>query len=581
MASLFENIRNRFSPNDGLRVNLKSVPDQSNELGVSDPTNDLTNIQIQSENNLLDSSDIEKFITLSQYRDERYQAFEQMLSDPIVAAALEMYADDATQYNRDGNVIWAESDDKVISDAANRLLRVLNIQTNAWRHIYSLCTYGDLYLRLYKDGDEADNIDYADDGVSELKIIAEDTSRHLEERVEYVNNPATVFDLQEKDKTTAFIKTKSNISADNSYINHNYIGSANLGSCVSSISSRNCEMLYNKAFVHIMLSESVNRNPEYLSIDDENGNSSIYKIKTGKSILEDAYSVSRQLDLLQDSLLLSRLSKSSIIRLLQVEIGDAPKSEGENILRRIKNLIEQKMSVNAENGLSRSYNSPGPIENTIYVPTKNGKGAITTDTIGGDVNIRDIVDIEYFQNLKLAALKIPKQYLNFDSAEGFSNGTSLTRVSSRYSHTVMRIQTAYIRGITNLLNIFFIDKGLDYVNKFKIRMVNPSTVEEAERDEALNDKINQARDILDLARENGVDDESIRKILNKLLTNFVGIPDIADIVNDALKSSNGEDINEDDSSSDYDDISDDFDNFESKLDSVDTDNLSTDGSDFG
>ena len=565
MASLFENIRQRRLANDGLRVNLKSIPEQNNELGVTSSSDDLTNIQVQSENSLLDASDIDRFTQISKYRDERYQAFEEMLKDPIIAAALEMYADDATQYNADGNIIWAESDDKVIAEAANRLIRVLGIQDNAWRHIYSLCTYGDLYLRLYKNEDEPDNLDYEDSETSELLIVPEDRDRQLEERVEYVANPATVFDLQEKDKTTAFIKVKSNISADNNIINHNYIGGMNFNSYVSSISSRNCEMLYNKAFVHIMLSESVNRNPEFLSINFDDETSNIYKIKTGKSILEDAYPVSRKLDLLQDSLLLNRLSKSAIIRILQIEIGDAPKPEGENILRRVKNLIEQKMSSNTETGRARSYNSPGPIENTIYVPTKNGKGAITTDTIGGDANIKDIVDIEYFQNLKLAALKIPKQYLNFDSAEGFSNGQSLTRVSSRYSHTIMRVQSAYIRGITNLLNIFFIDKGLDYVNKFKIRMVNPSTVEDAERHEILNDKINQTRDILDLVRESGADEDTVRQVLFKMLNNFVGLPDISEIVNDSLKKNSDD---EDDSDEFDEEFSDEFDDFSRDLDSA-------------
>ncbi len=562
MASLIENIQKRLIERDGLRVNLKSIPDANTELGVSTSEADLTNIQVQSENSLLDASDIEQFTQLSKYRDERYQAFEEMLKDPIIAAALEMYADDATQYNTEGNIIWAESDDKVVSEAANRLLRVLGIQENAWRHIYSLCTYGDLYLRLYKDGDEPDNMDYSDSDTSDLQIIPEDKTRKLEERVEYVNNPATVFDLQEKDKTTAFVKTKSNIVSDNSIINHNYIGVNNFSTYVSSISSRNCEMLYNKAFVHIMLSESVNRNPEFLSIDTDDNTTNVYKIKTGKSILEDAYPVTKRLDLLQDSLLLNRLSKSAIIRILQIETGDAPKPEAENILRRVKNLIEQKMSANTETGRARSYNSPGPIENTIYVPTKNGKGAITTDTIGGDANVKDIVDIEYFQNLKLAALKIPKQYLNFDSAEGFSNGQSLTRVSSRYSHTIMRIQSAYIRGITNLLNIFFIDKGLDYVNKFKIRMVNPSTVEDAERHEVLNDKIGQTRDILDLVRDAGVDEDTTRQILCKMINTFVGLPEVSELVNNSLKNKDPEEDTDDE---EFSDISDEFDEFDADL----------------
>ena len=211
------------------------------------------------------------------------------------------------------------------------------------------------------------------------------------------------------------------------------------------------------------------------------------------------------------------------------------------------------------------------------IPTKNGKGAIEASTIGGDVDIKSIADIEYFQNLKLAALKIPKQFLNFDSAEGFSNGTSLTKVSSRYAHTIMRIQTAYIKGITTLLNIFFIDKGLDYVNKFKLRMVSPSTVEDAERDEQLNDKISQTRDLVELADDLGVDAEAKNKIFVKLLNDFVGIPEISNIVNDSLKKQDGEDTsdldltNEEESEEILDtseEIAGEFDDLGSELDSM-------------
>lgn len=575
MASLFENIRKVFSSDSGLRIRTAQVPTKNNELGISTQEDDITSRQIDLDGTAIDATDIEKFVTLSKYRDQRYQAFEEMLQDPIVAAALEMYADDATQYNRDGNIIWVESDDKVITDAGNRLLRILDIPNNAWRHIYSLCTYGDLYFRLYKDGDEPDIIDYESTQSSTIEIIPEDGSRHLEERIEYIANPATVFDLQEKDKTSGFIRTKSSISDTTTLINHNYIGNG-FSSYVSSIAGRNCEMLNNKAFIHIMLSESINRSPEFLSIEhDDSGSSDVYKIKVGKSILEDAYPISRQLSLLQDSLLLNRMSKSAIIRLLQVEIGDAPKPEGENILRRVKNLIEQKMSVNTETGRTRSYNNPGPIENTIYIPTRNGKGAITSSTIGGEVDVKSIVDIDYFQNLKLAALKIPKQYLNFDSAEGFSNGTSLTKVSSRYAHTVMRIQTAYIRGITNLLNIFFIDKGLDYVNKFKIRMVSPSTIEDAERDDQFSDKISQTRDILDLVSDSGIDQNTRNQILSKLLSELVGVQEIAEIVKNATTNTDEENSDNTDSDNEFTDTP--HDSFSHELDSLDA---ATDVEDF-
>nr|DAQ00183.1 MAG TPA: capsid assembly protein [Bacteriophage sp.] len=550
----------------GFRIRQAVVPDRGLEVGVTPAKDDITNAQMQSDNSIIDSAYIDKFTTLSKYRDERYQSFETMLTDPIVSAALEMYADDATQYNRDGNIIWVESDSSVIADWGNRLLNVLDIQSNAWRHIYSLCTYGDLYLRLYKEGDTPDTLDYSAVSNNTMQIIPEDTTRLLEERVEYVSNPATVFDLQEKDKTAGFIKLKSYINSDNNYIEHSIFGNS-FSSAVSRISGRDCELLYNKAYIHILLSESVNRSPEYISVssDDGDGKDTIYKIKSGKSILEDAYPATRTLDLLEDSLVTNRLSKSAIIRLLQIEIGDMPSPEGESVLRRVKNLIEQKVAMNTTNGQMRSYNSPGPVENIIYVPTRGGKGSVTADTIGGDVDVKSIVDIDYFQNLKLAALKIPKQYLNFDSAEGFSNGTSLTKVSSRYAHTIMRIQTAYIRGITNLLNIFAMDKGLDYVNKFKVRMVSPSTVEDSERDEQLNDRINQTRDILDLTDIAEVTQGTKNKVLVKLLKDFVNVPDVADLVSKDLEQQDTDEEDEANIDSDNSDIANDFDDFDSSF----------------
>ena len=126
MASLFENIRHNFNKDDGLRIRSIPVPDISSEIGVSYDKDDITNKQIYSDASLIDSSQVTKFVTLSKYRDERYQAFEEMLADPIVSAALEMYADDATQYNRDGNSIWAESDDAEVAKYVNYLLKKMS-----------------------------------------------------------------------------------------------------------------------------------------------------------------------------------------------------------------------------------------------------------------------------------------------------------------------------------------------------------------------------------------------------------------------------------------------------------------------
>ena len=117
------------------------------------------------------------------------------------------------------------------------------------------------------------------------------------------------------------------------------------------------------------------------------------------------------------------------------------------------------------------YTNPGPVENTIYMPVRGEQGSINISQIGGDVNVTGLEDLKYFTNQLFGALRIPKQYLGMtDDETGFNGGTSLALVSSRYAKTIKRIQSTLCNMITDIINLFLLDKGLDnYVNKFQIR----------------------------------------------------------------------------------------------------------------
>ena len=556
---------------DKLKIKFVKNNNEFSGVPITSDKEDITYKQINDigSGSLLDGEAIATFRRLSSNRQEKYTSYENMLTDATIAAAMEMYADDATQYDpKKGKIIWVEAADPDIAKAANRLIDVLQINEKAWKHIYSLCTYGDLYLRIYREGDTADYEDILNVQPGVIRTKVQDTSRPMEEYIEYVEDPSTIYDLQIKDKTSGFVRmhTTTNTQNANSYI-HNSIG-------VHQVSIDNVDFYDRRSFVHISLAESISRTPEYLAISDpENNSTTVYKVKSGKSILADAYEAAQTVKLLEDSMLLSRLTKSALIRLLQIEVGDMPKPEVENLLRRVKNMIEQKIALNKNNGEARSYNSPGPMENIIYFPTKEGKGAITLNNLGGDVNVKDIADIEYFNNKLLSALKTPKQFLNYDSPEGLGNGTSLTKISSRYAHTIMRIQSAYKAGITTLLNLFFLDKGLEYINKFTVKMVSPATIEDIERDEQMSNRINQVSDILNLISE-VVDDQGKIDTLVHLLSEYLNLSEIAGIIKDhnILESRGSNDIEFDDIGGDRGDT---YNNFGSPSDDFDrNDNFS-------
>lgn len=520
MASLLERyeefVRMRVDKSPGIRKDLPIV-DKKDEF-----VEQVQNSDYQITNQLND------FRTLAEDRQSQYDAYDEMSNDPIIAAALEIYADDATAYDEQGRIIWVESDDDKIAAAGNRLLDIMEIPERAWKHIYLACKYGDYYLKLYRKNDpESEDIIDQSQMTATVRVVNDVRQDNLiypyDEYIEDVPDPSTIFDLRKKGKTSGFIE-----------VSRDQLSSSLINSRLTQTYSLQEVKVYKPdRLIHIVVGDNLTRYPEEVVINTGDGKSSIYQVSRGKSILQDVYPVQKELQLLEDSLLLNRLTRSSLIRLLEIEVGDMPKKEINDYLRRIKQLIEQHISMDKTTGQYKSYNSPGPIDNVIYIPVKNGKGSVSINNLGGDVNIRDIADIDYFNNKRSGALKIPRAYLGDDmDGSGLSNGGSLTKLSARYARTIKRIQTSYIRAITNLLNLFFVDKKLDYVNKFTVRMTSPSTQEDLERNELIQGNIDLIDSIMSLTES--LEGGTQKKILTKLVNDVLKMPEIGKLIEEDL-----------------------------------------------
>ena len=151
------------------------------------------------------------------------------------------------------------------------------------------------------------------------------------------------------------------------------------------------------------MEDNTSRVPEEVDIfldndaNEETGTKMSYKVRRGQSLLYNVYKLWRELMLLENSVLLNRITKSSIVRVIGVEVGDMPKEMVGPHLQGIKQMIEQKSAIDVGNGMGE-YTNPGPIENNIYVPTHEGVGNITTTQIGGDVDVKGLADLDYYLN---------------------------------------------------------------------------------------------------------------------------------------------------------------------------------------
>lgn len=542
-----ENIKDYSKPvKNDLGKRIKTIPAPEPDIGIATENTLLDSVIAAEVTNELDISAIENFTNAAKTRDQVYQMLDTMCEDSSISAILETYVEDAVETNEDGKSVWVESANEDITKYVTYLLDTLNIEKNIYKWAHALCKYGDLYVRLYRESDIDDelfNSNNKDNKLNEeinLNIYkSDDNYTHY---VEMVPNPAEIFELTKFGKTKGYIEAKIPTLGElkdniyNKYYQYNF-------------QQQDVNIYSPTDYVHAALEDNATRTPEKVNIfltkdpkqfkakyDQDNSASTTlqYTVKRGQSILYNTFKIWRQLSLLQNSILLNRLTKSSIVRLLQVEVGDMPKEQIAPYIMQLKNKIEQKSSINQDSNMSE-YTNPGPVENTVYIPTREGKGNIQLQNVGGDPDIKNIADLEYFRDQLYGSLKIPKQYFGFtDDGAGFNGGSSLSLISSRYAKTIKRIQKTLCQLITDLVNIMLLDKGLkNYVNKFAIRMQEPTTQEQKDREELISNQMSLIRDTMDLFAD--IEDNSVKlSILKTLLSQYANNTDICAILQDYI-----------------------------------------------
>ena len=497
----------------------------------------------------IDMAAIERFTSVSNSRDQIYQMIDTMAQDSSVAAILRTYAEDVCEPADNGHIIWCEANNPEVSKFINYLLNVMNADKNMYGWTHSLLKYGDLYLRLFRESDYADelfkseNIDKAYSARSTLnenllsteELKENESKEKLDESVrlnlraksdqysyyvEAVDDPGTMFELTKFGKTYGYIETP-NVESSLDTISA-FSGTTASGTYNFRMKSADVNVHQADDFVHACLEDNFTRYPETIEIfiDPEGKKSQSYSVRRGKSLLYDSYKIWREKALLENAALLNRITRSSIVRKVGVECGDMPKEQVQQILRRVKEMMEQKSAINVGNGMTE-YNNPGPIENNIYFATHGGQGNITVEAVGGDVEVKNLADLDWWNNKFYSSYGIPKQYFGWtDDGAGFNGGSSLTILSSVYAKGVKRVQNAMIQALTDAINLFLLNKGLkSYLNNFTLKMKAPITQEEIDYRADLANKINAISSLQGLFTD--IEDKPRRlRILKALLASL-------------------------------------------------------------
>ena len=261
--------------------------------------------------------------------------------------------------------------------------------------------------------------------------------------------------------------------------------------------------------------------------DEADNKKDYFTLRRGESYLDNARVAWQVLSALEDILMLTRMTRSMLYRIFSVEVGNKGDSETTKILNQLKNRIKFDETINVKEKIYNSEVRQLPLADSIFLPTRNGIGNIDVKTVGGDVNLHDAVDLDYFKDKLFAALKIPKAFLGFsDEGTGGMINTSLTRMDIRYARTIRGIQSVLSAGLKDLclkyLSLTRDENVLDELPDFKIVFTSINTEEDSQRNESKKVQMETLNSILESFENLGIDVANTTELRNALIKEYIG-----------------------------------------------------------
>ena len=378
-------------------------------------------------------------------RIQLYSDYEAMDTDPIIASALDIIADEATLKNDQNEVLAVKSSDENIQRILyNLFYDVLNIEFNLWSWTRNMCKYGDFFLKL----EIAEKF-----GVyNVLPYTVYHMVRHEGNDPE---NPA---------KVTFTIDPEGIASqADPNYIPKRDSKTINLD---------------NYEVAHFRLISDTNYLPY------------------GRSYLEPARKIFKQVTLMEDALLIHRIMRAPEKRMFYINVGSIAPNEVDQFMQKTINQMKKTPYVDPQTG---QYNLRFNMQNMMedfYLPVRGGDNSTRIETTKG-LDYDGTADVQYLQAKMFAALKIPKAYFGY---EGDLNGkATLAAEDIRFARTVERIQKIMESELTKIALVHLYTQGFtgESLTNFEIKLTNPSVIYEQEKVALLKEKIDLANQMKD------------------------------------------------------------------------------------
>jgi len=179
------------------------------------------------------------------------------------------------------------------------------------------------------------------------------------------------------------------------------------------------------------------------------------------SYLQKATKSLNQLRMIEDSLVIYRLSRAPERRIFYIDVGNLPKVKAEQYLRDVMNRYRNKLVYNAQTGEIRDDKKYMSMPEDFWLPRREGGRGTEITTLPGGQNLGELSDIEYFQKKLYRSLGVPESRMP-GSGDGFNLGRSseILRDELQFSKFVGRLRKRFSNLFLDMLKTQLLLKNI-------------------------------------------------------------------------------------------------------------------------
>lgn len=178
------------------------------------------------------------------------------------------------------------------------------------------------------------------------------------------------------------------------------------------------------------------------------------------SYLHKAIKPVNQLKMMEDALVIYRISRAPERRIFYIDVGNLPKQRAEQYVNEIMNKFRNKVVYDAATGEIKDNRQHLSLMEDFWMPRREGGKGTEITTLAGGQNLGQIEDIQYFQTKLYQALNVPVSRLQPNQNFSLGRSSEVTREEIKFNKFIERVRKKFTTLFKDALRIQLIAKGI-------------------------------------------------------------------------------------------------------------------------